>query len=312
MKALVTGAAGFIGSTLANRLLSDGWSVRGVDCFTPYYPLAIKQGNVRLLRDRAGFKFVEADLRSCALPPLLDGIDTVFHLAGQPGVRLSWADGFTTYVEHNVVVTQRLLEEARACDLSRLVFASSSSVYGNVAPAPTREDARTYPYSPYGVTKLAAEHLCTAYAENFGVPSVSLRYFTVYGPRQRPDMALHRLIDACLKGGTFTLLGGGDQVRDFTFIDDVVDATVRAASARCEPGAVMNIAGAAETTMNRLIGVVESVIGSPLNIEHSLNHAGDVSRTSGDIRAARETLGWEPHVSIEEGVARQVEWQRKL
>ena len=229
--ALVTGVAGFIGSTLADRLLADGWHVRGVDRFTSYYEEATKRANLREALLMPSFELVEADLLTVELPPLLDGVDVVFHEAGQPGVRLSWADGFALYNDLNVNLTQRLLEAVHRHPVERFVFASSSSVYGNASSYPTAETDATAPFSPYGITKLAAELLCRAYAANFKLPAVMLRYFTVYGPRQRPDMALHRLIEATRGGDRFPLHGTGDQERDFTFVGDAVDATVRAATA---------------------------------------------------------------------------------
>ena len=207
--ALVTGVAGFIGSTLAERLVADGWSVRGVDRFTAYYEEAIKRSNIAGVLDDPNFELVEADLRTADLAPLLDGVDVVFHEAGQPGIRLSWADGFALYNELNVNVTQRLLEAVRQRPVERFVFASSSSVYGTAERYPTSERDPTQPHNPYGITKLAAELLCRAYSANFGVPTVALRYFTVYGPRQRPDMAIHRLVEAARTGRPFSLFGNG-------------------------------------------------------------------------------------------------------
>lgn len=310
MRALVTGAAGFIGSTLCERLLSDGWTVRGVDCYTPYYPASIKHQNVTRLLSSTSFEMVEGDLQACDLGPLFEGVDTVFHLAGQPGVRLSWSNDFATYLQLNVAVTQRLLEQARMHDVSRFVFASSSSVYGNVTEVPTDESSPTNPFSPYGVTKLAADRLCSAYGENFGLSTVSLRYFTVYGPRQRPDMALHRMIEACATGRSFTVFGDGEQIRDFTFVEDVVDATVRAGTRACPPGECLNIAGIGETSVNALIDVVGRAVGTQLEVRYESAQPGDVRRTGADTSRARSLLGWSPSVSIEEGVTRQVEWHK--
>jgi UDP-glucose 4-epimerase len=242
MKALVTGAAGFIGSTLSTALLDRKAAVVGIDCFTDYYARAIKEQNLEPLRSRSEFQFVEAALQTVDLEPLLDGVTHVFHLAAQAGVRGSWGEQFQTYTSHNVDATQRLLEMLTGRPIARLVYASSSSVYGDVAPIPMREDAYIQPVSPYGVTKLAAEHLCNLYHANHGVPAVSLRYFTVYGPRQRPDMGFHRFIRAALLGEPITLFGDGEQSRDFTFVDDAVGATM-AAGDRGRPGTVYNIGG---------------------------------------------------------------------
>src|SRR4051794_21169049 len=236
MRALVTGVAGFIGSTLADALLARGDHVLGVDCFTPYYERDTKEANLSGARGCDRFELVEQDLRTCDIDGMLDGIDVVFHQAGQPGVRLSWSDGFADYTSLNVLATQRLLEAAKRVGGTKIVYASSSSVYGNAAAYPTTENDLPRPHSPYGVTKLAAEHLCNLYASNWKLPTVSLRYFTVYGPRQRPDMATHRLLAATLSGTPFPLYGDGSAVRDFTYVDDAVAANLAAAEHDCEPG----------------------------------------------------------------------------
>lgn len=314
MRALVTGVAGFIGSTLAEALVDRGDTVVGVDCFTRYYELAQKRANLgeRLLGD-GRFTLVEADLRTADLAPLLEGVDVVFHQAAQPGVRLSWSDGFPDYVSHNVLATQRLLEAAKAAGpgIRRVVYASSSSVYGNAAAYPTRETDVPAPHSPYGVTKLAGEHLCSLYAANWGVPTVSLRYFTVYGPRQRPDMATHRLVEAALTGEPFPLYGDGSHVRDFTFVGDVVAANLAAAEApNAAPGTVVNVAGGGSIAMRDLIAIVEDEAGAPVHLDRRPEQPGDVRRTGGSVDAAREVLGWEPTVDVREGVRRQVAWHR--
>src|SRR5437879_4946163 len=230
MRALVTGAAGFVGSHLAEALLARGDTVVGVDCFTPYYDRSDKEQNIAAAVACAGFELVEADLRAADIEALLDGVDAVFHQAAQAGVRLSWSDGFADYVGHNVLATQRLLEAVqRARPAARVVYASSSSVYGNQPRYPTREDDLPKPFSPYGVTKLAAEHLCLLYADNWGVSTMSLRYFTVFGPRQRPDMSIHRLCEAAIHGVAFPCYGDGSQVREFTFVDDIVRGNLLAA-----------------------------------------------------------------------------------
>jgi nucleoside-diphosphate-sugar epimerase len=310
MLALVTGVAGFIGSTLADRLVEEGWTVRGVDRFTAYYEEVAKRANLAGLRGHSSFSLVEADLMSADLDPLLADVDVVFHLAGQPGVRLSWADGFPTYVDLNINVTQRLLEASKGRTLQRFVYASSSSVYGNVEVAPTPESHPTRPFSPYGVTKLAGELLCCAYGANFGVPTSSLRYFTVYGPRQRPDMALHRMIEATLDGQPFPLFGDGSQVRDFTYVDDIVRATILAATTALEPATVINAAGGGSASMTELIELVGAAIGRPVEIDYRAAQAGDVRLTGGDISLAEQLLGWSPVVDTVEGVRRQVEWHR--
>jgi nucleoside-diphosphate-sugar epimerase len=310
VKALVTGAAGFIGSTLVDRLLEAGHAVTGLDCMSPYYDAAQKRSNVLGALAHHDYRLVELDLMDTDVRPHLANVDVVFHLAGQPGVRRSWADGFQSYVDANIVVTQRLLEQALDVGVPRLVYASSSSVYGNVRAVPTPESAPTRPYSPYGVTKLAGELLCSAYAENFALSTVSLRYFTVYGPRQRPDMALHRMIEAALDQRPFTIFGDGTQIRDFTYVDDIVDATICAADPGVPPGTVVNAAGGSSIMLNDLIAVVEAALGHPITLERKAAEAGDVTATGGAIGAAGQVLGWQPSISLATGVARQVEWHR--
>lgn len=308
MRAVVTGAAGFIGSTLATRLLDDGWSVRGVDSFTDYYDPAAKRRNVAGLIGRPGFELVEDDLTTLAAGPLIDGADVLFHQAAQPGVRNSWAEGFGLYDEANIRVTQRLLEAARHSSLQRIVYASSSSVYGNPTRVPTLETDPLRPFSPYGVTKLAGEHLCRAYADNFDVPVTILRYFTVYGPRQRPDMATHRLVEAARRGTRFPLYGDGSQIRDFTFVDDIVSANVLAGQTTLSAGEVLNVAGGSSTRLRDLVEVVGAAVGAHVDIDWLPAQAGDVQQTGGDVRKAAEMLGWAPRVSLAAGVERQVEW----
>jgi nucleoside-diphosphate-sugar epimerase len=309
VRALVTGAVGFIGSHLAASLLDRGHQVRGVDAFTPYYDPRQKRDNVRDLDGRDGFDLVEADLRTADLGPLLDGVDVVFHLAAQPGVRLSWSDGFATYVEHNVLATQRLLEAAKDVRIDRFVYASSSSVYGNTPTYPTTEDDLPRPHSPYGVTKLAAEHLCGLYAASFGVPAVSLRYFTVYGPRQRPDMAIYRLLRAAATGEPFPMYGDGAQVRDFTYVGDVVDANLAAATADVAPATTINVAGGGSTRLDELVALAAAVTGREIHVEPLAAQPGDVARTGGSTERAARLLGWGPSVALGEGIARQAEWQ---
>jgi len=310
VRVLVTGCAGFIGSHTTERLVAAGHEVRGVDCFTDNYEPELKRANVAAIDD-AGFELVEADLVTADPVALLDGVDRVLHLAGQPGVRDSWADGFAVYVDRNITATQRLLEAARAVGVERFAAASSSSVYGDAETFPTPETTVPRPVSPYGVTKLAAEHLCTLYGTNFGVPTVSLRYFTVYGPRQRTDMAIRRLIDAALHGRTFTLFGDGSFSRSFTYVDDVVDANVAALLAEDVPaGTVCNVADRSTATMSELIELVEKATGSPLQIDRQPVAAGDAQRTGGSSELAERVLGWAPQTSLVDGVAAQVAWQR--
>jgi UDP-glucuronate 4-epimerase len=312
MKIVVTGAAGFIGSHLSEELCRMGHDVMGVDCVTDYYETSEKRRNLFLLSQFPTFTFEEIDLRTVDLRPLLDGAEVVFHQAGQPGVRKSWSTGFNDYCEHNVKATQRLLEAARAVNTPRFVYASSSSVYGNAPAYPTVETDLPRPFSPYGVTKLAAEHLCALYAANWGVPTVSLRYFTVYGPRQRPDMAIRRLVDAAVTGAQFSLFGDGRQVRDFTYVSDVVAANLAAGFEDVAPGTVVNIAGGSHAVMSDLIDMVGELAGSPVMLDRGPKEAGDVQRTGGTIDRAHELLGWEPVVRLRSGLAVQVEWSRAM
>jgi UDP-glucuronate 4-epimerase len=307
---LVTGAAGFIGSHLVDRLLADGHAVRGVDCFTDYYDPDVKWSNLSVAVGRARFELVKADLTTADLVELLDGVDVVLHQAGQPGVRLSWSDGFIAYERGNIEATQRLLEACRTRAPSRLIYASSSSVYGNSNRYPTTERDLPRPHSPYGVTKLAAEHLCQAYAENFGLAAVSLRYFTVYGPRQRPDMAFHRLFEAGLGGPPFHAYGDGSQVRSFTYVDDVVEANVAAIDADVAPGEVLNISGGGEVSMREVVALCTELLGREVPIERHEAASGDVQRTGGSFEKAERLLGWQPAIDVRTGLVRQLEWHR--
>jgi nucleoside-diphosphate-sugar epimerase len=311
MYAVVTGAAGFIGSHLADALCGSGHRVLGIDCFTDHYERSNKRHNIEALESTKNFSLSTTDLRSGALEPLLDGADVVFHLAGQPGVRQSWSDGFADYCSHNILATQLLLEAAKSCGSPRVVFASSSSVYGDAPSYPSSETDLPRPFSPYGVSKLAAEHLCGLYATNFALSTVVLRYFSVFGPRQRPDMAIRRVIDAAVQGRSFNLYGSGGQSRDFTYVQDVVAATLAAATADLEPGTILNIAGGASTSMTELLQLISEVAELPIAIERSPVEAGDVDRTSGKIEAARLSLGWSPRVSLREGLTEQVAWSRR-
>ncbi|HEX5615597.1 MAG TPA: NAD-dependent epimerase/dehydratase family protein [Acidimicrobiia bacterium] len=310
MRALVTGVAGFVGSHLADALLARGERVVGVDCFTDYYDPVEKRTNLATARTRAGFELVERDLADGSLSEVLDGIDVVFHQAAQPGVRLSWSDGFAAYVHHNVVATQRLLEAVVDARTPRVVYASSSSVYGQQPRYPTRETDLPAPHSPYGVTKLAAEQLCGAYARNFAVGVVSLRYFTVFGPRQRPDMAIHRLCEAAITGSPFRQFGDGLQNREFTYVDDIVAGNLLAADSEVEPGTVANLAGGGEIALRDLIALVEEVSGTAVTVEHQPAQPGDARRNGGAIDRARELFGWEPRVTLREGIERQLAWHR--
>ncbi len=312
MNVVVTGAAGFIGSHLSEALCASGHHVLGIDCITDYYDPTEKKRNLVALAELPGFHFEELDLRHADLRPLLEGASVVFHQAGQPGVRMSWGLGFSDYCEHNIKATQRLLEAAKTVAIPRVVYASSSSVYGNASSYPTHESDLPSPNSPYGVTKLAAEHLCSLYTANWGLSTVSLRYFTVYGPRQRPDMAIRRLADAAVTGSPFQLFGDGRQVRDFTFVTDVVAANLAAGFGDTPPGTVVNIAGGSHAVMTDLIDLVGDLAGAPVDCRRRPQEAGDVQETGGAIDLAHELLGWEPRVSLREGLAAQVDWSRSV
>ncbi len=308
MKALVTGAAGFIGSTLAERLLADGADVVGLDCFTDYYPREMKERNLSALTPHARFAFIESTIQGADLSRVLAGCTHVFHLAAQAGVRKSWGRDFAVYTINNVEATQVLLEAAAAAThLERVVYASSSSVYGDLVAMPMREDALPQPVSPYGVTKLAAEQLCYLYYTNHRVPTVALRYFTVYGPRQRPDMGFHKFLRAAIRREPMSLFGDGEQTRDFTYVHDAVSATI-AAGTRGVPGRVYNIGGGSRVSMNQVIEIIGRVAGRPLIINRDEAQKGDMRHTYADTTRAREDLGFAPRVSLEDGLAAEFQW----
>lgn len=310
-KSLITGVAGFIGSSLAESILASGGTVIGVDCLTDYYPVENKRKNLERLQSYKDFVFLEEDI-SCITPEMSRAInecEVIYHQAGQPGVRNSWNQGFGEYVDRNVLGTQILLESIRDKEATKFVYASSSSVYGNAESWPCTENAVPRPFSPYGVTKLAAEHLVTLYAENFGLQGVSLRYFTVYGPRQRPDMAFTRFINAAQNDGTITVFGDGEQVRDFTYVSDIVKANLLAGSVG-GAGDVYNLSGGSHATVNDVLANLERIHGTSLKIDRIDRQAGDVRRTGGDSSRARTQLGWEPEVDLATGLANQYAWQQ--
>jgi UDP-glucose 4-epimerase len=304
----VTGVAGFIGSTLAERLLKDGADVVGIDCFTDYYARAIKERNLSGPAGHAKFRFVESRIQDADLKALLGDRSHVFHLAAQAGVRKSWGRDFQIYTVNNIEATQVLLEAACAqTGLERLVYASSSSVYGDHTPMPMREDGMTQPLSPYGVSKLAAEHLCHLYFANYGVPAVSLRYFTVYGPRQRPDMGFHKFLTATLRGEPISVYGDGEQTRDFTFVADAVSATI-AAGRQGVPGRVYNIGGGSRVTVNEVLEMIGRVSGRRPIVAVDAAQKGDMRHTYAETLLARTDLGFAPTVTLEEGLAAEYRW----
>ncbi|MFB3818202.1 MAG: GDP-mannose 4,6-dehydratase [Candidatus Methylomirabilales bacterium] len=308
---LVTGAAGFIGSHLCERLLAEGHAVVGLDCFADYYAREAKEANLAAARAHPRFRLVEADLTRTDLDPIVGEADLIFHQAGQPGVRPSWGKDFEIYVDCNIRATQRLLEAARRASRVRcIVCASSSSVYGDTAELPVRETTLTRPFSPYGVTKLAAEHLASLYHANFGVPTVSLRYFTVYGPRQRPDMGFHRFVKSALGDRPIPVYGDGEQTRDFTFVGDAVEANWRASRTPAAVGKVFNIGGGSRVSVNHVLATLEGILGRPVKREPRPPQPGDVRHTWADTTLAQEILGFRPAVPLREGLAREVEWLR--
>ena len=309
MKVVVTGAAGFIGSHLTESLLAAGHEVTGVDAFTDYYARSAKERNLEKSRDHRAFRLVEGRLQDLDLRPVLENVGQVFHLAAQAGVRASWGREFAHYTDHNVLATQRLLEAARSAGGPRVVYASSSSVYGEAPALPLREDARCEPVSPYGVSKLAAEHLGVLYHRNFGLPVVSLRYFTVYGPRQRPDMAFHRFLRAARDGEPIHVFGDGQQTRDFTFVSDIVAAT-RAAADSGRPGSVYNVGGGERVVLNDVLRQIEDVTGRRLTVVRDEVQKGDMRDTFADTTAARRDLGFRSTVSLAQGLEREWEWIR--
>lgn len=313
MRCLVTGVAGFVGSHLAERLLAEGHDVCGVDAFIDYYPRFMKEKNLSGLRSWPKFTFVEGNLLELDLPSLLDGVEWVFHQAAQAGVRASWGREFTRYADCNVLATQRLLEELlHSPTLKRFVYASSSSVYGNTTALPIHETTLTLPVSPYGVTKLAAEHLCSLYYQNFGIPTVSLRYFTVYGPRQRPDMAFHKFCKAAQEGRDIHVFGDGLQTRDFTYISDIVQANLQAARSPQAAGEVLNIAGGSRVTVRHVLDLLQEINGSPIHVTYEEKQHGDVEHTYADTTRAQKILGYHPQVALREGLHREFDYIASL
>jgi len=312
MRALVTGVAGFIGSTLAERLVGDGVEVAGVDSFTDYYPRPIKERNLARLLAGPRFRFIESRIQDADLPALLEDRTHVFHLAAQAGVRRSWGRDFAIYTVNNIEATQVLLEAAvRAPSLERFVYASSSSVYGDNTPMPFREDALPQPVSPYGVSKLAAEQLCYLYHANFKVPTVSLRYFTVYGPRQRPDMGFHKFLRATILGEPIAVFGDGEQTRDFTFVQDAVAATI-AAGRRGVPGRVYNIGGGSRVSVNEVLDLIGRIAGRRPVVRVDPAQKGDMRHTYADTSLARADIGFAPAVKLEEGLTAEYQWLTEI
>jgi UDP-glucose 4-epimerase len=309
VKALVTGAAGFIGSYLSEYLIKKGLRVVGIDSFVDYYARSIKESNIADMTKDEQFEFIEGSLLEVDLSKLLDGVDVVFHQAAQAGVRASWGQSFKIYTDNNILATQVLLEACKESPVKKFVYASSSSIYGDTRDLPMRESSLPYPVSPYGVSKLAAEHLCCLYHRNFGIPTVSLRYFTVYGARQRPDMAFHRFFRWALEGNALEVYGDGQQSRDFTHVDDIAEANWLALE-KGLPGEVFNIGGGSCVTLNEVIQMIKAVVGQELEVHYKSVQKGDVRHTFADMSKARGKLGYQPKVSIQEGLEREYEWMK--
>jgi nucleoside-diphosphate-sugar epimerase len=310
VRCLVTGCAGFVGSHLSERLLDLGHEVVGIDRFSDYYGRPFKESNLARLRDEARFSLAEVDLCAVDLAPYVEGVHVVFHEAAQAGVRASWGDSFRSYTQDNVLGTQRILEAALRAGVRKVIYASSSSVYGDTLDLPMRETSLPRPYSPYGVTKLAAEHLAELYRKNFGLPTASLRYFTVYGPRQRPDMGFHKFIQAWLAGQAVRVYGDGQQTRDFTYVSDIVEANVLS-MAEGKDG-VSNIGGGSRVSLSQVLETLREVMDLPgARIEHVETQAGDVTHTWADTTRARTELGFAPTTALREGLAAQVVYHRR-
>jgi UDP-glucose 4-epimerase len=308
-KALVTGAAGFIGSHLCERLLDDGVVVTGIDSFADYYDIRLKKDNISNITERDNFVFVGGSINDLDLSGLLDGVDYVFHQAAQAGVRASWGSQFEEYMDSNVRATQRLCEAAKGKNLKRFVYASSSSVYGDTAELPMKESHPTRPVSPYGVTKLDAENMCLLYRKAYGLPVVCLRYFTVYGPRQRPDMALHRFLKGALTGTHVEVYGNGSQTRDFTYVSDIVEANILSMGCVSDE-AVFNVGGGSRVTVNHMLDLVAAYSTGDFDVRYKNPQRGDVMHTFADTSLARSVLGYAPATDFEEGIAREAEWLR--
>ncbi|HVD47201.1 MAG TPA: NAD-dependent epimerase/dehydratase family protein [Candidatus Limnocylindria bacterium] len=309
MKVVVTGAAGFIGSHLSERLLAAGHEVVGIDSFTDFYERSRKELNLEAARSHDNFRLEELDLVDADLASLVEGAGVVYHLAGLDGVSTSWGNQFDRYVRDNVIATQRLLEALKGVPIKRLVFAGSSSVYGDAEMFPTKESALPHPLSPFGVTKLAAEHLTHLYTRNYGIPVVSVRYFTVYGPRQRPDMAFYRFMQAIVAGESIEVFGDGEQTRDLTYISDAVDGTIKASTADVV-GQVFNLGGGSRVSVNQVLAILEETSEGKIRRHNMAATPGDPRHTGASITLARERLGWEPRVSLREGLTKQWRWFR--
>jgi nucleoside-diphosphate-sugar epimerase len=306
-KAVVTGTAGFIGSHLAEELLAEGLEVVGIDSFTDYYDIRLKQLNLDQLTPRDGFEFVAQSINDTDLDALLDGVDYVFHQAAQAGVRASWGTRFEDYIDANIRATQKLCEAAKNKPLKKFVYASSSSVYGDTTQLPMTEEGPVRPVSPYGVTKLDAENMCLLYRKNYGLPAVCLRYFTVYGPRQRPDMAIHRFLKGAMTGSRIEVYGDGEQTRDFTYVSDIVAANLLAMRYEGKE-TVFNIGGGSRVSISHVLDIVGRYAIGEFDVRYKEVEKGDVKHTYADTSRAQTELSFEPRTDLEQGIAREAEW----
>jgi len=311
MTSLVTGCAGFIGSWLSERLLELGHDVVGIDCFIDYYPKRIKKMNLENLRSNKNFLFTRYSLLDLELDDILKDVDYVFHQAAQAGVRHSWGRNFGIYTNNNILATQELLEACRKSDVKKFIYASSSSVYGDTDSLPMKESDLPKPVSPYGVSKLAGEHLCHLYCKNYGINSISLRYFTIYGPRQRPDMAFNKFINAILNDREIVVYGNGKQTRDFTYVSDAIEANILAMKSGEKDG-VYNIAGGSRITVNECIKILEEITGKTAIVRNTEVQKGDVKHTYADTSRAAKDLGYKPTVSLRKGLEKEVEWIKSM
>ncbi|MBE9217179.1 GDP-mannose 4,6-dehydratase [Plectonema cf. radiosum LEGE 06105] len=312
-KNILTGAAGFIGSHLAETLLKKGEQVIGIDEFNDYYDPMFKYENIASLQSYTNFKLIEGDIQFLDWRSLLEDVDIIYHQAAQAGVRASWGQGFRFYTERNISATQVMLEAAKdAKNLQRFIYASTSSVYGDAETLPTSELICPKPVSPYGITKLAAERLCGLYHKNFDVPFVALRYFTVYGPRQRPDMAFHKFYKAVIQDEPIPVYGDGLQTRDFTFVSDAVAANLAAATVEAAVGEIFNIGGGSRVVLKEVLETMEEIVGKPIKRNHVEKAMGDARHTAADVSKAQKILGYQPSVNLREGLSREWEWVKGL
>ena len=311
MTCLVTGAAGFIGSHLCRKLIKEGFSVAGIDSFTDSYPKWIKERNIKPLMREKKFKLLSSDLNDLELNKLLSKTDYVFHLAAQAGVRASWGENFSVYIKNNIEATQKLLEAAKNSRIKKFIYASSSSVYGFCPELPMSETSSLYPFSPYGVSKLAAEHLCFLYFKNYNVPTVSLRFFTVYGPGQRPDMAFHIFFKAIAEDKQITVYGDGKQTRDFTYVDDIIEANFSSLK-NGVPGEIYNIGGGSRKKLEEIFPLIESICQKKIKINREEKQSGDVPHTLADIQKAHKELNYSPQTQLSDGLKEEWTWIQEL